>query len=102
MKDVIEGLEPITRVSRLPTLEDIADAFVRTLTDSGTGIREGEVMTPGPPPYRRLDCDARALCYVRVRPKKKAVRWLHWWKMCRSAICPRRSLRARGVICAVR
>jgi hypothetical protein len=28
----------------------------------------------GPPPYRRLDCDGRALAYVRARPRKHAVR----------------------------
>lgn len=37
-------------------------------------IREGEVMTMGPVPYRRLDCDRRALAYVRARPRKKMVR----------------------------
>lgn len=31
-------------------------------------------MTMGPPPYRRLDCGGRALCYVRVRPTKDLVR----------------------------
>lgn len=55
-------------------LEPIADHFIRYLIDARVGIKEGEVMTPGPPPYRRLDCDARALCYVRVRPKKRGIR----------------------------
>lgn len=55
-------------------LERVAEHLIRFLTGSGIGVREGQVMTPGPPPYRRLDCDARALCYVRVRPKKRGVR----------------------------
>lgn len=50
----------------------IADAIVRgTLAPD---IREGVVMTVGPVPYRRLDCDGRALAYVKTRPKKRAVR----------------------------
>jgi len=55
-------------------LEPIAQRLVACLVEARVGIKEGEVMTPGPPPYRRLDCDARALCYVRVRPKKRGVR----------------------------
>ncbi|MCK6551771.1 hypothetical protein L6R52_38410 [Myxococcota bacterium] len=50
----------------------IADEIVRgTLAPD---IREGVVMTVGPVPYRRLDCDGRALAYVKTRPKKRAVR----------------------------
>lgn len=37
-------------------------------------VSEGKVMTVGPAPYRRLDCDGRALAYVRARPRKNAVR----------------------------
>jgi hypothetical protein len=55
-------------------LEPVAEHLVQCLVDARIGVKEGEVMTPGPPPYRRLDCDARALCYIRVRPKKRAVR----------------------------
>jgi hypothetical protein len=58
------------RLALLP----IADTLVERLLDLDLGIREGIVMTPGEPPYRRLDCDGRALCYIRVRPKKRGVR----------------------------
>ena len=37
-------------------------------------LEEGEVLSGGPPPYRRLDCDGRALAYIRPRPRKRAVR----------------------------
>lgn len=37
-------------------------------------LEEGDVMCGGPPPYRRLDCDGRALAYIRARPRKRAVR----------------------------
>lgn len=55
-------------------LEPVAERLVQSLVSSGLGLREGEVMSPGPAPYRRVDGDARALVYVRVRPKKRAVR----------------------------
>jgi hypothetical protein len=65
----VKDLEEI-RAALNPICEDlITELCVRPL-----GITEGKVMSPGVPPYRRLDCDARALCYVRVRPKKRAVR----------------------------
>jgi hypothetical protein len=39
------------------------------------GTREGIVTcSAGPPPYRRLDCDGRALAYIRARPRKRFVR----------------------------
>ena len=31
-------------------------------------------MTMGPPPYRRIDCNGRAVAYIRTRPRKQAVR----------------------------
>jgi hypothetical protein len=37
-------------------------------------IQEGPVMSRGAAPYRRLDCDRRALAYVRARPRKEMVR----------------------------
>ena len=37
-------------------------------------LEEGDVLSSGPPPYRRLDCDGRALAYIRARPRKRAVR----------------------------
>lgn len=56
-------------------LVDLAERFIKTvLADSELGVYEGVVMTVGPPPYRRLDCDGRALAYIRVRPRKRAVR----------------------------
>lgn len=55
-------------------LEPVAEHLVQHLVSSGVGLREGEVMSPGPAPYRRVDGDSRALVYVRIRPKKRAVR----------------------------
>lgn len=55
-------------------LEHLADRFVIRLTELEPSVTEGAVMTSGPPPYRRLDCDHRALVYVRCRPRKVAVR----------------------------
>lgn len=55
-------------------LNPLSDDLVDALCQSSLGVWEGKVMSPGRPPYRRLDCDARALCYIRVRPKKRAVR----------------------------
>jgi hypothetical protein len=54
-------------------LQGLADSIMALACRSGV-IREGVVMTVGPIPYRRLDCDGRALAYVRMRPKKEAVR----------------------------
>ena len=48
--------------------------IVRIVTHSGERIFEGIVMTPGPPPYRRLDCDGRALAYLRLRSRKGGIR----------------------------
>ena len=56
-------------------LDTLADDLINVVTDDSTHrIREGTVMTMGPPPYRRLDCGGRALAYVRSRPRKGAVR----------------------------
>ena len=56
-------------------LDAIVDKLIREASRLGGGdIREGLVMTPGPPPYRRLDCGPRALAYIRSRPRKGAVR----------------------------
>ena len=55
-------------------LDRLADQLIERILDSQPSIREGRVMTVGPPPYRRLDCDARALAYIRSRPRKVAVR----------------------------
>lgn len=60
-----------------PELEDqlfkLANRFIHEMT-AVSHIREGVVMTTGPAPYRRLDCDGRALAYIRTRPRKRAVR----------------------------
>lgn len=55
-------------------LEETLAGIIRELEDAELGIREGKVMTSGEAPYRRLDCDGRAIAYLRSRPKKRAVR----------------------------
>lgn len=50
------------------------DLIARIVADLDAGIEEGVVLCTGPAPYRRLDCDGRALAYIRVRPRKRAVR----------------------------
>ncbi len=55
-------------------LDRLAGEFIRTTLQRLPGTREGTVMSPGPKPYRRLDCDGRALVYIRSRPRKGAVR----------------------------
>ncbi|MCK6551736.1 hypothetical protein L6R52_38235 [Myxococcota bacterium] len=55
-------------------LKVLAAKLIRALVDSGE-LEEGAVTTSaGPAPYRRLDRRGRALAYVRMRPKKRAVR----------------------------
>lgn len=56
-------------------LDAIGDRLFHVILRLSNGeISEGLVMTPGPPPYRRLDCGPRALAYVRSRPRKGIVR----------------------------
>lgn len=55
-------------------LRSLVDELIDELTRLSTDITEGTVMTQGPAPYRRLDCDRRALAYVRARPRKQLVR----------------------------
>ena len=55
-------------------LDKLANELINRIIQAQPTIREGEVMTVGPPPYRRLDCDGRALAYIRSRPRKIAVR----------------------------
>ena len=55
-------------------LSDLASSLIASITGTELSVREGTVMTLGPAPYRRLDCDGRALAYVRARPKKRGVR----------------------------
>lgn len=54
----------------------LAQELIEGLTGAhGTEVREGVVMSQrGDVGYRRLDCDGCALAYVRVRPRKQAVR----------------------------
>jgi hypothetical protein len=59
-----------TTQDRLSTL---AESLIRETTSTGF-IREGVVMTIGPTPYRRLDCDGHALAYIRPRPRRQGVR----------------------------
>lgn len=56
-----------------PDLDALAATLIQRAIDGGV-MREGTVMTPGPPPYRRLDCDGRALAYVKTRKRKRALR----------------------------
>ncbi len=55
-------------------LAELAAELIDETINHTPGTREGTVMTVGPPPYRRLDCDGRALAYIRTRPRKRAVR----------------------------
>lgn len=59
---------------RRDALEAMSDALIASLLSAHLEVTEGTVMTVGPPPYRRLDCDGRALAYVRVRPRKQCLR----------------------------
>lgn len=63
------------RRTRMRTqLERMMDALVTEARVRLPDLEEGRVMTVGPPPYRRLDCDGRALAYLRARPRRVAVR----------------------------
>lgn len=55
-------------------LDSLADVLVLCLLERDPSLSEGSVMTIGPPPYRRVDADNRALCYIRSRPRKACVR----------------------------
>jgi hypothetical protein len=52
----------------------LAHELITELNFVAPFIGEGLVMTMGPAPYRRIDCDRRALAYVRARPRKGMVR----------------------------
>src|ERR1044071_1814448 len=56
------------------SLDSLADHLIHDLTKGPSPIREGIVMTMGNVPYRRLDCDGRALAYVRTRRRKNMIR----------------------------
>jgi hypothetical protein len=55
-------------------LDALVDELIDELTAVAPFVREGTVMTMNRPQYRRLDCDRRALAYVRTRPRKGFVR----------------------------
>ncbi len=57
------------------TLDRLVNELIGAVLAVGVkGMYEGDVMCSGPAPYRRIDCDGRALAYIRARPRKKAVR----------------------------
>ncbi len=55
-------------------LHRLAGELIAELNARAPHIYEGVVMSLGTTPYRRLDCDRRALAYVRARPRKGVVR----------------------------
>ncbi|MEE2902246.1 MAG: hypothetical protein VYC39_07945 [Myxococcota bacterium] len=55
-------------------LEELRTQLIGKLLESSTELSEGTVMTMGPAPYRRIDCNGRAVAYIRTRPRKQAVR----------------------------
>jgi|GEM_PF-2518049 len=55
-------------------LEELRTQLITKLLESSTELSEGVVMTMGPAPYRRIDCNGRAVAYIRTRPRKQAVR----------------------------
>lgn len=62
-------------LSRLRSqLDLLAETFISQILDHDPAVTEGKVMTIGPPPYRRLDCDGRALAYIKSRPRRGWVR----------------------------
>lgn len=61
-----------TRIREL--LDQLADRLIQDILSALPEVREGHVMTIGPPAYRRLDCDGRALAYLRSRPRRLGVR----------------------------
>ncbi len=52
----------------------LASAWIQHVLELCPEITEGTVMSIGPAPYRRLDCDGLALAYIRPRPRRSAVR----------------------------
>lgn len=80
----IRELEPFampTVVTRRMTYQVMRQRFVSRLAEDlieaaeahEFGLTEG-VVSSLHPSYRRLDCDGRALAYIRTRPRLKAVR----------------------------
>ena len=55
-------------------LGGVASELISRVLALNPKLVEGRVMTYGDPPYRRIDTPSHALCYVRVRAKRHAVR----------------------------
>lgn len=56
-------------------LGQLVDEAAQAALRAAEGATRGVVMTAAqPPPYVRVDCDGRALAYIRRRPRKGAVR----------------------------
>ncbi|MBX2810410.1 MAG: hypothetical protein KTR25_01310 [Myxococcales bacterium] len=72
MTDMTKETERDERIRRL--LDQLGSELISRIIGNQSAITEGQVMTVGPPPYRRLDCDGRALAYIRSRPRKVSVR----------------------------
>lgn len=60
-------------IEKNEALRRIENSIIDGLTHLNIGITEGAVRSVVPP-YRRLDCDLRALAYIRVRSKLNHVR----------------------------
>lgn len=90
---------PSMLVQRQDRLHRLVEAFVIAMIGTDLGITEGLVRSQrDPAPYRRFDCDRRALLYLRVRPKKDLVRIDlagHWLAPTRNPLSLGRS---RGVL----
>lgn len=54
-------------------IRELTQAFVTRLQNAFPEIYEGAVMSAGQP-YRRMDCDMRALAYLRERPRRNGLR----------------------------
>lgn len=56
------------------SLTALADLLIDRAFNGPHNIVEGVVTTMSRRPYRRLDCDDRALAYIRVRPRRGHIR----------------------------
>jgi hypothetical protein len=70
---VTEAIDLRTTTPLRRTLFSLADGLMDRMLASGM-ISEGVITTMARRPYRRLDCDGRALAFVRVQPKKREIR----------------------------
>ncbi len=60
---------------RRTELDNLIDGLITEITCELPDVIEGQVESAaGPPSYRRIDCDGRALAYLRARPRKRCVR----------------------------